>query len=59
MNELMTLLDSIQVDENCNNAESLPVLTFVIDGVNYDLTPHDYMMKVDDDDNEEPYSINA
>ena len=59
MNELMTLLNSIQVDDDCKNAASAPTLTFVIDGIHYDLTPHDYMMKVDDDDNEEPYSINA
>lgn len=58
-NELLNLLDRITVDDNCNNIKSLPVLTFVIDGANYDLTPHDYLMKIDNDDNEEPYSINS
>ena len=58
-NELMTLLDSIQVDDYCKNVKQLPVLTFLIDGVNYDITPHDYLMKVDADDNEELYAINT
>ena len=55
----MTLLNSIQVDDECTNVAKAPTLTFVIDGINYDLTPHDYMMKVDNDDNEQPYAINA
>ena len=50
-NDLMSLFEYIQVDDYCRNAKELPILTFLIDGVNYDITPHDYLMKVDDDDN--------
>lgn len=57
-NELLSLLDSLQVDDYCRNVKELPVLTFVIDEVKYDLTPYDYLMKVNADNDEQPYALN-
>lgn len=47
--DLFTLLSKLQVDENCRGVESLPDITFVIDGVNYDMQPDDYVMTVTED----------
>lgn len=39
--------DSLNIDEDCKNVRELPNLTFVIDGINYDLNANDYVMKID------------
>lgn len=57
--ELMTLLDKLNIDENCKNVRDLPKLTFVIDNVHYDLDANDYVMKIDSDGNEIPYQTYA
>lgn len=53
--DLMTLVDSLNIDEDCKGLKELPNLTFVLDGVNYDLNANDYVMKIDSEGNELPY----
>lgn len=53
--DLMTLIDSLNIDEDCKGVKELPVLTFVLDGVHYDLDANDYVMKIDANGNELPY----
>lgn len=45
-------LDSLNIDEDCKNVKDLPILTFVLDGVHYDLNANDYVMKIDENGNE-------
>jgi cathepsin D len=33
--QLMSLIDSLNVDEGCKNIEKLPEITFIIDGIKY------------------------
>lgn len=54
--DLYTLYDFINVDEECNGVHDLPTMTFVIDGVHYDLTGPDYTMAMDWAGNEIPYT---
>jgi cathepsin D len=44
---LMDLVDQLNIDENCKNVRDLPTLTFVLNGVHYDLDHSDYIMKID------------
>lgn len=52
------LLDSLNIDEDCKGVKELPVLTFVLDGVHYDLDANDYVMKIDANGNEVFYFLN-
>jgi cathepsin D len=45
--DLYDLLDTLNIDENCRNVKDLPKLTFVLDGIKYDLDANDYVMKID------------
>jgi cathepsin D len=40
-------LDEINIDENCKGLNNAPALTFIMDGIHYDLGPNDYVMKID------------
>jgi len=51
--DLFTMLGNLNVDENCNGIDSLPDITFVLDGKHYTLTPEEYVMTVTDDGIEE------
>jgi cathepsin D len=53
--QVMDLLDKLNIDEDCKNVMELPQLTFVLDGVHYDLDANDYVMKIDQSGNELPY----
>lgn len=55
----MNLLDKLDIDENCKNVRNLPKLTFVLDGIKYDLDANDYVMKIDSDGNELPYDATS
>ncbi|CAD8100887.1 unnamed protein product [Paramecium sonneborni] len=57
--DLYDLLDTLNIDENCKNARDLPKLTFVLDGINYDLDANDYVMKIDSQGNEIAYDTFA
>ncbi|CAD8053380.1 unnamed protein product [Paramecium primaurelia] len=57
--DLYDLLDTLNIDENCKNAKELPKLTFVLDGINYDLDANDYVMKIDSQGNEIAYDTFA
>ncbi|CAD8133714.1 unnamed protein product [Paramecium octaurelia] len=57
--DLYDLLDTLNIDENCSNIKELPKLTFVLDGVNYDLDANDYVMKIDSEGNEVAYDTFA
>jgi cathepsin D len=57
--DLYDLLDILNIDENCGNAKELPKLTFVLDGINYDLDSNDYVMKIDSNGNEVAYDTFA
>lgn len=46
------MLDALNIDENCKGLRELPFLTFVLDGVHYDLDANDYVMKIDQEGNE-------
>lgn len=52
-------IDTLNIDENCKNAKELPKLTFVLDGINYDLDANDYVMKIDSQGNEIAYDTFA
>lgn len=55
--KLTTLLEKhLKVDSNCIGTESLPDLTFVIDSEHYTMTKEDYVMSVDREGNDTPYS---
>ncbi|CAD8044662.1 unnamed protein product [Paramecium primaurelia] len=54
-NDLYDMLDALNIDENCKNIKELPTLTFVLDGIHYDLDAHDYIMKIDSYGNEIAY----
>lgn len=49
----------MNIDEDCKGVKDLPVLTFVLDGVHYDLDANDYVMKIDSNGNELPYETFA
>jgi len=51
----MTIIDKLNIDENCKGLKDLPKLTFVLDGINYDLDANDYIMKIDSEGNEISY----
>ncbi|CAD8135397.1 unnamed protein product [Paramecium pentaurelia] len=53
--DLYDMLDALNIDENCKNLKELPTLTFVLDGIHYDLDAHDYIMKIDSYGNEIAY----
>jgi len=55
----MTLIDKLNIDENCKGVRDLPKLTFVLDGVHYDLDANDYVMKIDSEGNEMSYDTFA
>ena len=55
----INFLDTLNIDENCKNAKELPKLTFVLDGINYDLDANDYVMKIDSQGNEIAYDTFA
>ncbi|CAD8197251.1 unnamed protein product [Paramecium octaurelia] len=57
--DLYGLLDTLNIDENCKNVKDLPKLTFVLDGINYDLDANDYVMKIDSQGNEVAYDTFA
>lgn len=42
---IFTLMDTIGVNTNCRNVESLPDLTFVLDGIHYTLTAEEYILQ--------------
>jgi cathepsin D len=46
------IIDALNIDENCKGLRDLPNLTFVLDGVHYDLDANDYVMKIDQEGNE-------
>lgn len=50
--DLMNVIDALNIDENCKGLRDLPKLTFVLDGVHYDLDANDYVMKIDPEGNE-------
>lgn len=56
-NDLYDLIDDLNIDENCKNLKELPTLTFVLDGIHYDLDAHDYVMKIDSYGNEVFYNM--
>lgn len=37
------------MNDNCSGVESLPDITFVMDGVHYDLSAEEYVMSVEND----------
>ncbi|CAD8132993.1 unnamed protein product [Paramecium octaurelia] len=53
--DLYDVIDALNIDENCKNVKELPTLTFVLDGIHYDLDAHDYIMKIDSYGNEIAY----
>ena len=40
------LIDGLLVDQNCDNLDSLPTMTFTIDETDYVLTAHDYVLQI-------------
>lgn len=44
--DLFTLLGKVDVDSECKNVNSLPDITFVLDGIDYTLTSDDYVLAV-------------
>lgn len=36
----------MNIDQSCNNIDTLPTLTFVIDSINYTLYPSDYLVHI-------------
>lgn len=42
---LDTLLDEVIVYKDCSNIDALPDFTFEIDGIDYTMTPQDYVIK--------------
>merc|ERR1712224_818404 len=47
--DLINLFEFIDVEDHCNDVKSLPDITFVLDGINYDLTAEEYVLTVSDD----------
>lgn len=41
--DLSRLLKTLDVKDNCHKLETLPDITFVLDGINYTLTPEEYV----------------
>ena len=41
------LIAGITVNDDCSGVESLPNLTWTIDGIDYVLTPNDYVLSVE------------
>jgi hypothetical protein len=39
------IIDNIVVYKDCSNIDSLPDVTFTLDGIDYTLTGHDYVIK--------------
>lgn len=54
--DLFNLYKYVSVDEDCKGVHELPTMTFVIDGVHYDLDGPDYTMAMDWNGNEIPYT---
>lgn len=52
--DVMMLLDKLDTGNNCANYKSMGTLTFVIDGVHYDLESSEYVLTVNDDSVELP-----
>lgn len=42
------LIDGIDVKKTCKGVEDLPNIIFTLDGIDYTLTPDDYVLKVTD-----------
>lgn len=40
------LIEGITVNDDCSGIDALPTITFQIDGIDYPLTPNDYVLKV-------------
>ncbi len=41
------LINGIKVNEDCSGVDQLPNLTWTIDGIDYILTPNDYVLAVE------------
>ena len=41
------LIAGITVNDDCSGVENLPNLTFTIDGLDYVMTPNDYVLSVE------------
>jgi len=41
------LIQGITVNQDCSGVESLPSITFTIDNIDYEMTPNDYVVKVE------------
>lgn len=52
--EVGELLDKLSIDESCERIDKLPIITFVFDGVGYDIKHDDYIIDISDE--EENYS---
>lgn len=53
--DLYTLLTKLNVDDGCKEVSSLPDITFVLDGIHYNLTAEEYVMSVTDNGVMEDY----
>ncbi|CAD8192015.1 unnamed protein product [Paramecium pentaurelia] len=53
--EVRTLLSMIRVEPKCQNFQTMPDITFVIDGNNYVLQPKDYILTITQAGVEPPY----
>lgn len=56
-NKFNKIMDSIPVEDSCVGLKELPTLTFVVDGINYELNSEDYV--ISDEDSESTYSSEA
>lgn len=52
--DVMTLLDKLDTGNNCANYKQMSKLTFVIDGIHYDLNSEEYVLTVNDNSVELP-----
>lgn len=43
----MKLVSKLNIEESCANVRDLKKVTFVLDGVNYDLEYKDYVVRMD------------
>ena len=44
-----TLLEKLDVGESCSGYKKMPTITFVIDDINYNMLPEEYMLTVTND----------
>lgn len=52
---LKTLFELLHPDDGCKNLVDLPTITFVADGVNYDIKPEEYVLTVTESGVEDPH----